>query len=418
MTIRVLIADDHAVMRDGLTALLAANPEIEVVGAVANGREALRLAVESKPHVVIMDIAMPELNGIEATGLLCERCPEARVVMLSMHSDAEHVYRALDAGAAGYLLKDSAGEEVVSAVRAVQLGRQYLSSALAGLERRAAPRASPLASLSSRERQVLQAYYRAGYDHVNVRPPGFEFLTGRDFSGRTVSLSGGGLIVDWPTYEAYQWPDPDAADYGVFDALAAVLPDGMKLIAYGPGGVLENVIQIVGFEQLCFLLADDPDMIECVFEAVGETLVRYYEIVAAHPAVGACIDNDDWGFKTGTMLSPRQMREYVFPWHKRIVAAIHAAGKPVILHSCGHFERILARHTFGGDSDPYLVLGIPADLPFDEVRRAYRKLVAENHPDRLIAKGVPPEFIAVANEKLAAINDAWDNIEKDPERVH
>lgn len=82
----------------------------------------------------------------------------------------------------------------------------------------------------------------------------------------------------------------------------------------------------------------------------------------------------------------------------------------------GHFERILARHTFGGDSDPYLVLGIPADLPFDEVRRAYRKLVAENHPDRLIARGVPEEFVAIATTRLAAINAAFEMIER--QRMH
>jgi DNA-binding NarL/FixJ family response regulator len=159
MTIRVLLADDHAVMRDGLRALLAASPGIEVVGAVGDGREAVRLAVALKPHVVVMDVAMPELNGIEAVALLRERCPGARVVMLSMHADAEHVYRAFDAGAAGYLLKDSAGDEVVCAIRAVHLGKQYLSRALSGFERRPGARAaatSPLASLSARERQVLQ----------------------------------------------------------------------------------------------------------------------------------------------------------------------------------------------------------------------------------------------------------------------
>lgn len=156
MTIRVLLADDHAVMRDGLKALLSATADLEVVGEVGNGREAVRLAAELKPDVVIMDVAMPELNGIEAVRMLREQRPDARIVMLSMHSDAEHVYRALEAGAAGYLLKESAGEEVVSAVRTVCLGRQYLSRALAVLERRSVPRESPLASLSARERQVLQ----------------------------------------------------------------------------------------------------------------------------------------------------------------------------------------------------------------------------------------------------------------------
>lgn len=159
MKIRVLLADDHAMMRDGLQALLQAAPDIEVTGSVGNGRDAVNMATASKPDVVIMDVTMPDMNGIEAAGLLHDKLPQVRVVMLSMHSGSEHVYRALGAGAAGYLLKESAGEEIVSAVRAVHAGRQYLSHALAGLDRRTAPRegsTSPLASLSARERQVLQ----------------------------------------------------------------------------------------------------------------------------------------------------------------------------------------------------------------------------------------------------------------------
>lgn len=159
MTIRVLLADDHAVMRDGLQALLKMAPDIAVIGSVGNGREAVRLAAGLRPDVVIMDVTMAELNGIEATGLLRARHPEIRVVMLSMHSSSEHVYRAFNAGAVGYLLKESAGDEIVAAVRAAHAGRQYISRELQTVERRSAPRTGgtgPLASLSTRERQVLQ----------------------------------------------------------------------------------------------------------------------------------------------------------------------------------------------------------------------------------------------------------------------
>jgi len=157
--IRVLLADDHAMMLDGLKALLAASPDIEVVAEAGNGREAVRRTLELRPDVVIMDVSMPELNGIEAARLLRERLPEVRVVILSMHSSSEHVYRALEAGAAGYLLKESAGSELVLAVRAVQAGRRYLSSTLTlaqSADQPATGQSSPLASLSSRERQVLQ----------------------------------------------------------------------------------------------------------------------------------------------------------------------------------------------------------------------------------------------------------------------
>lgn len=159
MTIRVLIADDHAMIRDGLKALLSARRDINVVAAVGNGREAVRMARELLPHVVVMDISMPDLNGIEAARLLREKCPGTRIVMLSMHSSSERVFRAFDAGATAYLLKESAGSEVEAAVRAVFAGRQYLSHALAALDpaiRSGDRRASPLDSLSARERHVLQ----------------------------------------------------------------------------------------------------------------------------------------------------------------------------------------------------------------------------------------------------------------------
>ena len=158
--IRVLLADDHAVVRDGLRALLEAQPGIEVVGDVANGREAVREAQKLRPDIVVMDIAMPELNGIEATLQLQETSASTRILILSMHSSTEHIFRALQAGARGYLLKDSAGTEVVEAVRAVHAGKRYLSQKIAATviddyisERH---RTSPLDSLSRRERQILQ----------------------------------------------------------------------------------------------------------------------------------------------------------------------------------------------------------------------------------------------------------------------
>jgi DNA-binding NarL/FixJ family response regulator len=158
--ISVLLADDHAVVRDGLRALLEAQTDIEVVGDAANGREVLRLAQQLHPDVVVMDIAMPELNGVEATQQMHDAYPSTQVLILSMHSTTEHIFRALQAGARGYLLKDSAGAEVADAVRVVHAGRRYLSQKIAATviddyiaERH---RTSPLESLSSRERQILQ----------------------------------------------------------------------------------------------------------------------------------------------------------------------------------------------------------------------------------------------------------------------
>jgi DNA-binding NarL/FixJ family response regulator len=163
VTITVLLADDHAVVRDGLRLLLEAQPDLSVIGDAANGREAVRQAARLCPDVVVMDIAMPELNGIEAAREIGEVCPSTQIIILSIHSTTEHVFRALQAGARGYLLKESAGIEVVNAVRAVHAGHRYLSQKISDSlvddyvrQRQAAEAKSPLARLSPREREVLQ----------------------------------------------------------------------------------------------------------------------------------------------------------------------------------------------------------------------------------------------------------------------
>lgn len=160
MSIRILLADDHAVVRDGLRALLDAEPGLEVVGSVTDGREALLAAKRLQPDVVVMDINMPGLNGIEATRSIVELEPPPQVLILSMHGSSEHIYRALQAGARGYLLKESAGSEVVGAVRAVAAGRRFLSERIADTALDAylaeGRTSSPLDSLSARERQLLQ----------------------------------------------------------------------------------------------------------------------------------------------------------------------------------------------------------------------------------------------------------------------
>jgi DNA-binding NarL/FixJ family response regulator len=159
MPITVFVADDHAIVREGLANLLGARPDIHVVGTAADGRDTVRQVEKLKPDVVVMDIAMPQMNGIEAAREIRERVPQARVVILSMYSSAEHVFHALEAGASGYLLKESAANEIVDAVRAAHAGHRYLSPKVAEVMADNISRsggASPLESLSKRERQVLQ----------------------------------------------------------------------------------------------------------------------------------------------------------------------------------------------------------------------------------------------------------------------
>ncbi len=130
-TIRVLLADDHGVVRKGLRFLLSQDPAIEIAGEAEDGREAVRLASELQPAVVIMDIAMPLLNGLDAAAQISRSNPRTAVIILSMHSDEEFLIRALSAGAKGYLLKDSAEADVLRAVHAVAQGRTYFSPAMA-----------------------------------------------------------------------------------------------------------------------------------------------------------------------------------------------------------------------------------------------------------------------------------------------
>jgi DNA-binding NarL/FixJ family response regulator len=160
MTISVFLADDHRVLRDGLRILLESQEDICVVGDAENGNTAIEGITNLKPDVAVMDITMPELNGIEAAQIVHEVLPDIGIVILSIHSDLEHIFRALQAGAQGYILKESAGSEVISAVRAVYLGRRYLSPSIrdtvmdAYMHNRQMQ--SPLEMLSMREREVLQ----------------------------------------------------------------------------------------------------------------------------------------------------------------------------------------------------------------------------------------------------------------------
>lgn len=159
MSIRIVLADDHAMVRDGLQVLLESQADLTVVAAVADGRAALGAARQLQPDVVVLDIAMPEMNGIEAARRIGETVPSARSLIVSMHSGSEHIYRALQAGARGYLLKESAGAELVAAVRAVHGGHRYLSERINDMvisEYLDERRTGPLDSLSRRERDILQ----------------------------------------------------------------------------------------------------------------------------------------------------------------------------------------------------------------------------------------------------------------------
>ncbi len=162
MPIRIVLAEDHKMVREGLRSLLDREPGIDVLGEAENGRIAVNLTRQMKPEVVIMDVSMPDLNGIEATRQIIGENANVRVLALSMHSDKRFVADILKAGASGYLLKDCAFEELVSAIRAVAGGQTYLSPGITGpviqdyLRRLTEPEHSSYSLLTPREREILQ----------------------------------------------------------------------------------------------------------------------------------------------------------------------------------------------------------------------------------------------------------------------
>lgn len=183
MGIRLLIADDHKMMREGLRALLADKPDIEVIGDAADGRAIVELAAELTPDIVLMDIGMPRLNGIEATRQITGASGGPRVIALSAHADRAFVQGILKAGASGYILKDSAFDELLHAIRAVCKGQMYLSPAIAGVVVEGFLQGNGASSeedsnLTRREREILQL--------VTEGMPTREIATQLHISGKTV----------------------------------------------------------------------------------------------------------------------------------------------------------------------------------------------------------------------------------------
>jgi len=158
--IRILLCDDHTILREGIAALLAAAPDMQIVGQAGDGVEAVDLALRLRPQVVVTDIAMPRLNGIEVVRRLGQQLPDTRVLVLTMHTEEEYVLHLIRAGAAGYLLKDSAGTELLSAVRAIARGRGYFGTHAARVMAQQVQQPQsrledPYRDLTDREREVF-----------------------------------------------------------------------------------------------------------------------------------------------------------------------------------------------------------------------------------------------------------------------
>ena len=190
-------------------------------------------------------------------------------------------------------------------------------------------------------RLYVKAFCAAGYDYTVVPHYHFRGLnfpaTERDRT-ESIGMAHGGTIHDRASFEKYPWPDPEATDWEALERLKPHVPDGMKLMIFTSGGVLENLVSLLGYEELCFMLEDDPKLVQEITDAIGSRLLRFYELGLQHDNVGAAFVNDDWGFKSQPFLAPEHMRKLITPWHRRFVQTIHATGRPAILHSCGELK--------------------------------------------------------------------------------
>ena len=267
------------------------------------------------------------------------------------------------------------------------------------------------------------AYETAGYDYITILACDLVFNPNDPHSIKTKSLNDAVAVKDRSSFDAFNWPAAGSFDYGRLDYIGQRLPAGMKIIPYGPGGVLENVISLMGYDNLCYAVYDDETLVHDIFDKVGQTLVDYYRIVSPREDVAAVISNDDWGFNTQPMMSLEHMRKFVIPWHREIVKVIHEAGKPAILHSCGNLENLMddiinvgydAKHSYEDNIMPVekfypryknriSVLG-GIDLDFvcratpDEVHERSRRMVESSPKGYALGSGNSiPEYVPFEN---------------------
>lgn len=161
MSIEILLAEDHTIVRKGLLSLLEAEPDMHVIGEAENGRETVEKVIELEPDIVVMDISMPKLNGLDATRHIKKQCPDIKILVLTMHSNEEYIFEILKAGASGYVLKKAAPTELITAIKAVYRGEIFLSPGVSKTVvqeylTKAAKDKAPTSLLTEREREILQ----------------------------------------------------------------------------------------------------------------------------------------------------------------------------------------------------------------------------------------------------------------------
>ena len=235
------------------------------------------------------------------------------------------------------------------------------------------------------------AFYHAGYDFVPMLASKFVFPKKPHLLEETHSLNDGAWIVDRESFEKYQWPDPMDFSYEDAEKATRELPDGMKAMIYQPDGLLENVIALTGYDNLCYMLADDRELVGAIFKEVGDRLISYLRMGIQLDNVGLVFINDDWGFRTSTMISHDDLREFVFPYAKKAVDLAHQNGLPCAIHSCGNFRGIFEEF--------YEVIGLDGKHSYEDtimpVEDAYEK-----YADKIaILGGIDIDFLCRAPQE-------------------
>ena len=191
-------------------------------------------------------------------------------------------------------------------------------------------------------RRRADTFRLLGFDYVTIGCDVFFPVKEIDNHGAaSVSKNDQAVIFTMEDARSYPWPNPDECEYGMYEDIAGRIPDGMGIIASGPGGIEELMIDLMGYEPMCYALIDEPELVKYVADRLGALQLRHYEIAAASPYVDALLYNDDWGFNQQTILSPANMRRYLYPWVRKIVEAGHAHKKPVAIHSCGNLSMVM-----------------------------------------------------------------------------
>lgn len=223
---------------------------------------------------------------------------------------------------------------------------------------------------------MVRSFEKGGYDYVTCLGSDFKFpILGEEKTGSRGDFSAFKPLQNNDDFKAFPWPDPDSFDDSRLEDRNKLLPEGMKIIVFAPESVYRSLVKLMGYEGLCIALYDNFGLVQRIADAVGERLLRYFKNAIKYEKVGAVIINEDWGFNTQTFLAPDIMRKIIFPWHKRMVRAIHDANKPAILHSCGNLEAIMndiiddigydAKHSFEDSI-----------LPVEKVYKKYGKRIA------------------------------------------